>query len=70
MKALVWKAIDEVAIEEIPEPEKSDMAIVRISYTGICGSDITIKSGKHPRARPRSFLDTSSRAPSSMFRRN
>jgi (R,R)-butanediol dehydrogenase / meso-butanediol dehydrogenase / diacetyl reductase len=51
MKALVWKAIDEVAIEEIPEPEKSGMAIVRISYTGICGSDITIKSGKHPRAR-------------------
>jgi (R,R)-butanediol dehydrogenase / meso-butanediol dehydrogenase / diacetyl reductase len=51
MKALVWKAIDEVAIQEIPEPEKRDMAIVRISYTGICGSDITIKSGKHPRAR-------------------
>jgi (R,R)-butanediol dehydrogenase/meso-butanediol dehydrogenase/diacetyl reductase len=51
MKALVWKAVDELAIEEIPEPVRGDLPIIRISYTGICGSDITIKSGKHPRAR-------------------
>jgi len=51
MRAVVWKAIDEIAIEEIPEPERGDLPIVKVSYTGICGSDITIKSGKHPRAR-------------------
>jgi (R,R)-butanediol dehydrogenase/meso-butanediol dehydrogenase/diacetyl reductase len=51
MKALVWKGIDEIAIEEIPEPEHGDLPIVKVSYTGICGSDLTIKSGKHPRAR-------------------
>jgi (R,R)-butanediol dehydrogenase / meso-butanediol dehydrogenase / diacetyl reductase len=51
MKAVVWKAIDTIAIEEIPEPERGDLPIVKVSYTGICGSDLTIKSGKHPRAR-------------------
>lgn len=51
MKAVVWRAVDEIALEEIPEPERGDLPIVKVSYTGICGSDITIKSGKHPRAR-------------------
>ena len=52
MKALVWKGVDELKIEEIHEPEKRDMPVIKISYTGICGSDLTIKSGKHPRATP------------------
>ncbi len=52
MKALVWKAVDELEIRDIPEPERRDMPVIKITYTGICGSDITIKSGKHPRAKP------------------
>jgi 2-desacetyl-2-hydroxyethyl bacteriochlorophyllide A dehydrogenase len=52
MKALVWTSVDEIQLKDIPEPEKGDMPIIKISYTGICGSDITIKSGKHPRATP------------------
>ena len=51
MKALVWRGVDELRIEDIPAPEKKDQIIIRISHTGICGSDITIKSGKHPRAK-------------------
>lgn len=52
MKALVWKAVDEIALQEIPEPERGELPVVKVAFTGICGSDITIKSGKHPRARP------------------
>ena len=52
MKALVWTGVHELEIREIPEPEKKDMPVIKISYTGICGSDITIESGKHPRAKP------------------
>ena len=51
MRAVVWRGIDDLRMEDIPEPEERDQVIVRISHTGICGSDITIKSGKHPRAK-------------------
>jgi len=52
MKAVVWRGVDDLRMEDIPAPEEKDQIIIRISYTGICGSDITIKSGKHPRAKP------------------
>lgn len=51
MKAIVWRAVDEIVLEDYPEPERGDEIIVKVRFTGICGSDITIKSGKHPRAR-------------------
>lgn len=51
MKAVVWKDVDKIDIEEVPEPESKDEVIVRTGFTGICGSDITIKTGHHPRAK-------------------
>jgi 2-desacetyl-2-hydroxyethyl bacteriochlorophyllide A dehydrogenase len=51
VKALVWRAVDEIGLVDYPEPWPGDEVIVKVHYTGICGSDITIKSGKHPRAR-------------------
>ena len=51
MKAVVWRGNDLLALEDIPEPEKEDSVVVQVHFTGICGSDITIDSGKHPRAK-------------------
>lgn len=52
MKAVVWKSTDRIIVEDIPEPAKiSSETLVRVRYAGICGSDLTIVSGKHPRAK-------------------
>jgi len=52
MKAVVWTDIDKVEIRDVPLPKpKENEAIIKVGCTGICGSDLTIISGKHPRAR-------------------
>ena len=52
MKALVWIDINKIEIRDVPLPEpKENEAIIKVGCTGICGSDLTIISGKHPRAR-------------------
>ncbi len=52
MKAVVWKAVDQISVDEVPEPDpRGGEVVVRVGYAGICGSDLTIMSGKHPRAR-------------------
>lgn len=51
MKTLVYAAPEKVEIREmaIPEPKEGQVRI-KVKYCGICGSDIGIYSGKHPRA--------------------
>jgi len=51
MKAAVYKGINEVEINEIGTPIlKSKEALIRVGYAGICGTDIHIFRGMHPRA--------------------
>jgi threonine dehydrogenase-like Zn-dependent dehydrogenase len=42
MKALTWQGKRKVSVEEVPDPklEKSNDAIVRITSSGLCGSDL------------------------------
>ena len=42
MKALTWQGQRNVTVEEVPDPvvEKPTDAIVRITSTAICGSDL------------------------------
>jgi threonine dehydrogenase-like Zn-dependent dehydrogenase len=54
MKALVWCAPYKVAVEDVPEPKiinKRD-AIVRITSTCICGSDLHLVDGFIPFMKP------------------
>jgi (R,R)-butanediol dehydrogenase/meso-butanediol dehydrogenase/diacetyl reductase len=52
MKAIVWLSPGEIDLIEVPKPKaKLGWAVVKTSFGGICGSDITIKNGKHPRAK-------------------
>ena len=42
MKALTWQGKRKVSVEEVPDPklEKSNDAIVRVTSSGLCGSDL------------------------------
>ncbi|MBC7331387.1 MAG: alcohol dehydrogenase catalytic domain-containing protein [Synergistetes bacterium] len=53
MKALVYEGPHEVRFKDVPVPQlKEGEALIRVAYAGICGSDLMISAGKHPRARP------------------
>ncbi|MFD1731042.1 alcohol dehydrogenase catalytic domain-containing protein [Deinococcus malanensis] len=50
MKALVWQGINKVAVERVPDPEilQPTDAIVRVTSTAICGSDLHLLDGYVP----------------------
>jgi 2-desacetyl-2-hydroxyethyl bacteriochlorophyllide A dehydrogenase len=51
MVAAVWTATDQVEVIDLPMPEVPDgWALVKIAFNGICGTDLAILHGKHPRA--------------------
>jgi (R,R)-butanediol dehydrogenase / meso-butanediol dehydrogenase / diacetyl reductase len=53
MQALVWAGGSDVTVEERPRPEAADgQALVDVAYCGLCGTDLHICAGEHPRARP------------------
>jgi (R,R)-butanediol dehydrogenase / meso-butanediol dehydrogenase / diacetyl reductase len=52
MKALVWTAPETVETRRLPVPTAGPgEAVVRVKAAGICGTDLSILHGKHPRAR-------------------
>ena len=53
MQALVWSGKDQLEVRDVPEPEPGEgEALVRVSHVGICGTDLHIWHGTHPRAKP------------------
>lgn len=51
MKAAVWSGVDSIEVETVPRPEvPQGWALVRVAYNGVCGTDLSIYHGKHPRA--------------------
>ena len=42
MKAVVWQGVEQISIEDVPDPrlEKSTDAIVRLTRSAICGTDL------------------------------
>ncbi len=52
MKAAVWVEKDRIEIRDVAEraPAPGEVTI-HVSWTGICGSDLTIIGGHHPRAK-------------------
>lgn len=58
MKAVVYKGRGEIALEERPKPEliNETDAIVKVTLTTICSSDIHIKHGAVPKAVPGTVL--------------
>ena len=49
MKAVVFKGTNRIAIEEIPKPApRAGEAVIRITATTICGTDVHIVRGEYP----------------------
>lgn len=52
MRAIVYEGPGLVACKEVPMVEpRQGWTLLRVAYAGVCGSDMTIYSGKHPRAK-------------------
>ena len=49
MKALVFKGVGDLVLEQVPIPHVKDPddVVIKISAVGICGSDVKIVEGKH-----------------------
>ena len=49
MKAVVFKGKDRIAVEEVPKPvPRAGEAVIRITTTTICGTDVHIVRGEYP----------------------
>ena len=54
MKAMVLRAPRDLVLDEVPQPEVDGREVlVRVTHSGICGTDFKIYSGAIPVAYPR-----------------
>ncbi len=52
MQAAVYLGIEDIQVRDVPKPEiGAGEILVRVRYGGICGGDMSIYAGKHPRAK-------------------
>jgi (R,R)-butanediol dehydrogenase/meso-butanediol dehydrogenase/diacetyl reductase len=52
MRAGLYLSEKKVSVGELEKPSLSkNQALIKVSYAGICGTDMMIYSGKHPRAK-------------------
>jgi len=52
MRAAVWTGTDRVEVGRIGMPTvPENWALLRVAYNGICGTDLSILHGEHPRAQ-------------------
>lgn len=52
MRALVWTDKQKVELQERERPDCTGKILIKVAYAGICGSDVSVYLGKHPRAKP------------------
>lgn len=53
MPALVWAGGQNVEVRRVAPPVVTEgCVVVDVAYTGLCGTDLHICAGEHPRARP------------------
>ncbi|MEO7588825.1 MAG: alcohol dehydrogenase catalytic domain-containing protein, partial [Arachnia sp.] len=51
MKAAVWSGTDRIEVTTVPRPEgPKGWALIKVAFDGVCGTDLSIFHGKHPRA--------------------
>ena len=49
MKAVAFRGIDSLAMEERPKPSPgAGQAVIRVTTTTICGTDVHIVKGEYP----------------------
>ena len=58
MRALTWQGLEDVRVETVPDPriEQPTDAIVRVTSTAICGSDLHLYGVLAPYLQPGDIL--------------
>jgi len=52
MKAIQFLGANKIGVNEVPMPEVPDgWGLIKVSHSGICGTDLNIYAGSHPRAK-------------------
>ncbi len=52
MKSIVYNSAQEISVEEKSMPEiTAGEVLIKVAYVGVCGSDMNIYQGVHPRAK-------------------
>ena len=52
MKAAVYEGANEIVMRHVPIPQvKEGWSLLKVNYCGICGTDMNIYAGSHPRAK-------------------
>jgi (R,R)-butanediol dehydrogenase/meso-butanediol dehydrogenase/diacetyl reductase len=52
MKAALWVGTEKIEYARVPKPQAGPgQALIKVGYAGICGTDLMIYLGKHPRAK-------------------
>ena len=52
MKSIVYHSAQEITVEDQPMPEIAvGEVLIKVAYVGVCGSDMNIYQGVHPRAK-------------------
>jgi 2-desacetyl-2-hydroxyethyl bacteriochlorophyllide A dehydrogenase len=52
MKAIIYEGPQKISVKNVADPQvKSGEVLVKVSYAGICGTDLNIYAGTHPRAK-------------------
>jgi threonine dehydrogenase-like Zn-dependent dehydrogenase len=53
VRALTWAGGHDVVVADVPEPRPAaGQVLVAVAHTGLCGTDLHICAGEHPRAKP------------------
>ncbi|MCP1436919.1 threonine dehydrogenase-like Zn-dependent dehydrogenase [Erwinia persicina] len=58
MKALVWHAVGDIRLDDVPEPaiEKPTDAVIRLTASAICGTDLHFVRGTFSKMQPGTIL--------------
>ena len=54
MRAIVWNGVNDLRVETVPDPEiiSPHDAIVRVTMSSVCGSDLHLLGGYIPAMKP------------------
>src|SRR4051812_42800436 len=58
MKALVWHGVGDIRVDDVPDPrvEEPTDAVIRLTASAICGTDLHFVRGTMPGMRPGTIL--------------